>query len=548
MSASVDEGINPAARRFLEQACLACQDHDREGQATLPNSAWRLLLEDLNLEQDSDAAYFLTDHLQAAGEGYFSYMPLLQALGAALPEEMRGQDPNSPATHGQGPAPPSPSGIAPSYEQVVDDDDAQGCYSTSGPQAAQPLHQLPPMPRQPPSPNGQAMHAGGSIDSLPPRAGGSIDSVPPTSPQGSSMMQDFYSDAGSTWDEGEEDFWRRRGAAFKALFTRWDCNQLSNEIFTQQMQDILGDRVDITAEESEFQRRTNQHRSARNLKFAALMSALRRDAQATNAKMKGLPLPSSRTSAYEPSEIGSEAPSHAAGRPSNKLAYTNSRNSGRRQYPGGPEVGPPIPTLSSTDAIPYGGGGGSAASERSYAPSERPYGQSEGYAGQVSMGAQGCRPQQPPPYAWQTSDGVSPRMPLSPNSVECGSSIPKPGSPDNKDSGVPLSHRGSLTEQAMWSRGGGASGASVPPFADDRCEVTSQSGMTDASIPESHASHFTQRNREGHGNILTWGNDSRSITPNRARQVPQVTADPEWDGPVRPRGGMSSSIFLPPRR
>jgi len=535
MSASIDQGgMDPAARRFLQQACLACQDHDREGQATLPNSVWRLLLEDLNLEQDSDAVYFLTDHLQAAGEGYFSYTPLLQVLGAALPEEMRGQDPNSPVMQGQGPAPDR----VPSYDQdVVDAGDAQRCYNMPGPHAMQPLHQLPPMPRQPPAHDEQAMYAGGSIESLPPRAGGSIDSMPPTSPQGGSMIQDFYSEAGSAWDEGEEDFWRRRGAAIKALFTRWDCNQLSNEIFTQQMQDTLGDRVDVTSEESDFQRKTNQHRCARNLKFAALMSALRRDAQATSARMKGLPLPSSRASAYEPSEIGSEALSHAAGRPSSMTAHLNSRNSGRRQYTGGSEGGL-IPVLSSMDAVPCAGG--SAASERSYAPSERPYAPSEGYGNQASVGTQGGRPQQLAPYAWQSGDN---------NSVDGAPPISKPRSPDNKDSaGAPLSQRGSLSEQALWSRGGGAGGASVPPYADDRCEVMSLSGMTDAaSVTESHASKFTQRNREGHGNILTWGTDSRSITPSRARQVPQVTADPEWDGPVRSRGGMSSSIFDPRR-
>lgn len=537
MSASVDQGgMDPAARRFLQQACLVCQDHDCEGQATLPNSAWRLLLEDLNLAEDSDAAYFLTDHLQAAGEGYFSYTPLLQALGAALPEEMRGQDPNSTAMQSPGPAPTSPPDRVPSYEpDVVDAGDAQGCYGMPGPHGKQPLHHLPPMPRQPPSPNQHATNAGGSIDSIPPRAGGSVDSIPPNSPQGASTMQDFYSDAGSTWDEGEEDFWRRRGVAIKALFTRWDCNQLSNEIFTEQMQDTLGDRVDVTSEESEFQRRTNQHRSARNLKFAALMSALRRDAQATNAKMKGLPPPSCGASVCEPSEYGSEAPSHAAGRPSNMTAHLNSRN-GRRQYNGGPEGGL-IPVLSSMEHAVHD----SAASERSYAPSERPYGTSEGYGCQASMGIRGVRPQQPAPYAWQSGDNISPRVALALNSVD--------GAPNNKDSvGAPLSHRGSLSEQAVWSRGNGAGGASVPPYADDRCEVMSQSGMTDASVPESHASQFTQRNREGHGNILTWGTDSRSITPSRARQVPQVTADPEWDGPVRSRGGMSSSIFDPHRR
>merc|ERR1719492_629456 len=172
-------------------------------------------------------------------------------------------------------------------------------------------------------------------------------------------------------EEINEDFWARRGSAIQQLFTKWDCNLLSNETFTERLQAVLGEFVDITSPETEFARKTNQHRSARNLKFAALMSALRRDAQATSARMKGLPLPSSGASVCEASEIGSEAPSHAAGRPSNMTAHLNARNSGRKQYNGAEG----IPVLSSMEHSVHDG----AASERSYAPSERPYAQDEGY-------------------------------------------------------------------------------------------------------------------------------------------------------------------------
>merc|ERR1719458_1762793 len=102
-----------------------------------------------------------------------------------------------------------------------------------------------------------------------------------------------------------------------------------------------------------------------------------------------------------------------------------------------------MPVLSSVDTVPYTGG--SAASERSYAPSERPYAPSEGYGSQASMGAQGGRPQQFAPYAWQSVDDVSPQMPPPLNSLDGAPAIPKPRSPNNKDPArVPLSHRGSL--------------------------------------------------------------------------------------------------------
>merc|ERR1712137_623620 len=69
-------------------------------------------------------------------------------------------------------------------------------------------------------------------------------------------------------------------------------------------------------------------------------------------------------------------------------------------------------------------------------------------------------------------------------------------------------------------------------IADDVSEVTSHT--------EVHRESFLTRNRGGHGNILTWGNDSRSITPVKKRQGRQITVDPEYGVP---RSHLSSEIF-----
>jgi len=97
----------------------------------------------------------------------------------------------------------------------------------------------------------------------------------------------------------------------------------------------------------------------------------------------------------------------------------------------------------------------------------------------------------------------------------------------------------------FWSRTAPTRAAST---LDDRSEVMSQSGMTDvASVADSQRSEFTMRNRTGHGNILTWGSDSRSITPHKKRQGRQMTLD--HDRGV-PRSHMSSvgHVFQHERR
>merc|ERR1712187_557087 len=76
---------------------------------------------------------------------------------------------------------------------------------------------------------------------------------------------------------------------------------------------------------------------------------------------------------------------------------------------------------------------------------------------------------------------------------------------------VPQSHGGYLPKPASPG--------------NDRADVVSQSGMTDYSEADSQREVFTQRNRVGHGNILTWGGDSRSITPPKNQHGRQIIHD-----------------------
>eukprot|EP00913_Durusdinium_trenchii_P028627 g26848.t2 len=138
-------------------------------------------------------------------------------------------------------------------------------------------------------------------------------------------------------------FWQKRGPAIQRLYGQWDCNQLTNQAFQAQMQQVLGNSVDITHPESEFLRLINKHLSARTMKFASaggtdrprsgtaaqpqMMSGLRRDAHST-ARREGVSVAPSAWSAYEPSEAGTEA--SAAGRPTNPLAPMS--RGGRRHF------------------------------------------------------------------------------------------------------------------------------------------------------------------------------------------------------------------------
>lgn len=406
--------MDPAAHSFLERACSLAREYDQEGRAILPNHVWPLILEDLGEQEDSDAAYFLMDHLKAAGDGWFSYMPLLEVTQSSPP--FRGQQ----------------GGDAPNVQEPD------------------------------------------RVESL---------------LNGRSCNKEVIGEA----------FWARRGAAIQQLFTQWDCNQLSNEAFQAQLQAVLGDLVDVSSSESEFVRKTNQHRSARNLKFAELMSALRRDAQVTASRWEP-----------EPSEAGSQALSHAAGRPTNSASSVVSSRIGRRPYPSGEDPPLPLGNLSQLN----GATGGAIVVDRSRVeqqtgPDKPSYAPSE---------ASDCHPM----------GGMDKRL-------FAGASNPTRPSDSSHDCRAG-------PDPSFWYRAG-------PPMAtaDDNSEVMSQSGVTDiASVAGSQRSEFTLRNRTGHGNILTWGSDSRSITPHKKRQGRQMTVDPSHGVP---RSSMSSmgDIFRQPR-
>jgi len=126
-----------------------------------------------------------------------------------------------------------------------------------------------------------------------------------------------------------EAFWQRRGPSIQRLYCQWDCNQLTNQAFQAHMQQVLGPSVDIRHPESEFLRLINKHLTARTMKFASMMSGLRRDAHST-ARRGGFSSGVSVWSAYEPSDAGSEAAS-AAGKPTNPMAQPSSRG-GRRHF------------------------------------------------------------------------------------------------------------------------------------------------------------------------------------------------------------------------
>jgi len=46
------------------------------------------------------------------------------------------------------------------------------------------------------------------------------------------------------------------------------------------------------------------------------------------------------------------------------------------------------------------------------------------------------------------------------------------------------------------------------------------------SVADSQREVFTARDRGGHGNILTWGDNSRNITPHRKREGRQLAMEP----------------------
>jgi len=593
--------MEPAARQFLEHAWRACQRYDREGTCTLPFDAWPSILDDMGLDDQGEGCRFLMDHLSAAGDGFFTYEPLLQALGVPPPgQQSRQPDPgvaspreNSSADYESAPLPqrdqppsmagpqdahdgysarydqqssmPPPSGAG-SYAGSYAGFDQQapmpppsgaGSYmggarppsSAAGPYGGgdgPPSSAGPPCggPVGPPSAAGQSYGMGGcggcsdAYGGGPSYAASRSDSYggggcgngyngapasPPMSPPASAaggcsgvdrgayggppasyagegrvgpgvaqhhMMPGYGaapSDCGQqsicpsdALEEVNEAFWARRAMSIQQLFTRWDCNQLSNDAFMARLQEVLGEAVDVTSPDSAFVLLANKHRSARNMKFAQLMSALRRDAQATSTKKFGRPLTSTGLSSYagsyapsnyEPSEAGSTMPMHAAG---------------QRTGSGAPQQ---------EQVLNIGG-------RRHYAYSE------SSMSGAVPRSS---------PAAPARLDGVDERGPAG---------FPPSG---------PQSPQGSIAGGSM--AGGSMAGGPDPYYRSQaspahRLGPARQHGVSDhsdvysvaapsesASIADSQRAEHANRNRMGHGNILTWGsNESRSVTPHRLRQ------------------------------
>lgn len=251
------------------------------------------------------------DFVEPFSKGCFTYAPLMEALQAPEDNET------------QAPAPEAAPGYGVARGDMVED----AAQTSSG----------YPDPLQ----NTAAIDAG-------PRPGGSSHFPFPTSPSGMSptderpaAMQPSPRAANPTKEALQTDppaevvdeaFWQRCGPSIQRLFFQWDCNQLTNPAFQGHMQRLLGTGVDISHPESEFLRLINKHLSARTMKFASLMSALRRDAHNTAARQTGgscvYAASSYAGSAYEPSEAGSEA--SAAGRPS--LGLDGFSRGGRRHF------------------------------------------------------------------------------------------------------------------------------------------------------------------------------------------------------------------------
>jgi len=337
--------------------------------------------------------------------------------------------------------------------------------------------------------------------------------------------------------EDWQTYWARRGPSIQRLFQNWDSNMLSNEKFTIQLQEILGDRVDISHPESNFLQLTNKHRTARNMKFAALTSALRRDARATEGNEFGeIGTASYAGSAYAASDAGSEAVSYAAGRPTGSKHPQSLGNRGRKHY--APEQGRLLSSSHGSELGDYAqsersfrgrvqsedevSNAGSAVSESSAA---RVFGAPSGSGHNVSNKGRALRPstgqRQPPPYACGGNYGGYGGGRLEP--------IPEPS--EAASSGVlPPSQallRQRQLEQEYWRR---------PSTAD--VETASQSDFGGSEADFRRTMH-TDRNNRGHGDILSWGSSSsRALTPER-KHGRHITVDESG----RPQSMATRGIF-----
>jgi len=433
--------MDPALEDFLKEAIRVAQRYDQDGGAVLPLQAFHAILEDLGLEEDSDAAHFLMDNVHVSREhGLFSYEPLLQMLGLPTPYSGGGDDVG-------GHEEPPPSGGAasprPSLGEAISPQ--PGCEPIADP----PRHAWTPRSTDMASTPADAASPGTEGGSFPLEAAAAEGRAARAAPPLQAAAEDPEGSAAARPEETEQEFWARQGPGIQRLFSAWDANQLANEAFLAMLQSQLGDRVDISRPDSEFLYVTNKHRSARNMGFAALMSALRRDANATRIRLYGEPTPppscvrsvagARRHAAMHQLDCASQAsvpptPLHAAGKATGAVVVPGAQRGGRKHYPYGSDLG--------DSSIPP-----SPGAESRIAWGEPPTG--EGSCSST--------------LRLQTADSVRP--------------------------------------------GARAAAALAADAADDARSVGGESVL----------SELTRRDRRGHGNILTWGGDSRDVTPTRRR-------------------------------
>lgn len=636
--------MNAKARNFLQAACEVLEQLDQERRAVLPVSAWPRVLQELGLQEDDSAAYFLMDHCQSNGQGFFTFVPLLQALRAdqgdgaggggggeggeqgqgqgaseygdergmhsqcgddrgvpqqqsqndrsMAPQQACGQDDRGmPPQYGQDDrgAPqfgPDDRGRQPYYQddrsrppQYSEDDRGMAPQQTYGhddrgmptqygqddrgvPQygpddRGAPLHYQDDRGRPPqysqgdrgaPPPYSQEDRSRPQPPSLSSRepaeplqgSGGPV--LPgPNSPSKSIPPSDYGE---SSLGEDEEVFWARRAPAIQRLYHLWDCNQLSNEAFMLQLQNLLGDRADIANPESEFVRLTNKHRHARNLKFAALMSALRRDAGSVAASrassVAGWSSQCGGSAQCPPGYAASEAPSDAeslwntaAGRPTGRREVDSQYRRGRRHYDdGSSSAGGSSAGWSRDGPGPAPGGGYPAGYQRPGSVRgpdglrTLPQGGAASYGGPIPEDEQFQEPQQ---YSSGPGEGWPPGQ-------QQGYYQDSGERPQGANAGSPGDDReAQRADAAYWAQ-------TLPQRGG---QPASEAGASDLnSLADSQRTGYTLRGRAGHGNILTWGDDSRAVTPERKRRGKQLAAE-EPSGSSRSH--MSSNIFGPPQ-
>eukprot|EP00927_Polykrikos_kofoidii_P006194 TRINITY_DN12516_c0_g2_i1.p1 TRINITY_DN12516_c0_g2~~TRINITY_DN12516_c0_g2_i1.p1 ORF type:complete len:611 (-),score=100.52 TRINITY_DN12516_c0_g2_i1:259-2091(-) len=604
--ASAAADLDPEAFAFLRDACMTIQQYDTKGDAVVTTSVWPKLLEDLGVQADSAAAGFLSDYLDIAGEGLVSYSPMLEALGVNMPG--RSPSGNAAANDGgrrkepqpstplesegfhDSPSPPQQRQQAQRYrdqqsqqqwqreheQQSVEDGDQQRSQRQQ-PQASRRQMQMQQgrdlFGRDQTQQND---HTSARGQHLPPaeahnygdrendnrqqleRPGRSSPEQTPESREPPyDNESDCFSSRGKAYGKGMagdgppenledwESFWGRRASTIQRLFHVWDCNQISHDSFVKQLQDILGNRVDILNSESSFVRLSNKHRSARNMKFAELTSALRQDARLT-AGVYGHPPPASTCgssyalSVYEPSEVGSEAPSHAAGSRSRQSPAFSLGSAGRKHYdmPNTHMQGGSAPLLSNytsseVSSVREGGRDGYGGNTRQHADNSSQAGSvRSGYGNADNFSQAGSARGM---YASRNSAGSPPYRAggcgrsggefssINEDAVYsggCGGSAKGGGGGGDEDDRSPSDRRSLNLDKDFWSR----KDARLPPAAAnggdrdrdrDRMDAVSQSDI--GSVADSQRDYFTHRGRTGHGNILTWGNDSRDITPERRR-------------------------------